>query len=136
VCKKLAELGKHITRFQNGNLLPEFGRKSGQKIIPIILSPAGWPRIKIIEDVLPALLKEHTPIAECEPIELLDLSELESLEASFSAGLSFGDLLNRKNNSGRANRLKSLNNYLYYVEAAYLFERSFSDEDCVPSRGV
>ena len=116
VSKKVAELDKHIAQFQNGNLLPGLHRKSGQKIIPVIVSPAGWPRIKIIEDVLPALLKEHPSIANCEPIELLDLSELESPEASFTAGLSFGELLNRKNKSSRANRLMSLNNYLYYVE--------------------
>lgn len=116
VVKKVAELDKHITNFRNGKLLPEIARSESQRIFPIIVSPMEWPRIRIIHEILPSLQRDKGFLQNAEPVELVDVGEIESLENELRDGLSFGDLLARKNRSTLQNRMMSLNNYLIYIE--------------------
>lgn len=116
VIKKARELDKHIRNFRRGILLPDAPRPDGQKIFPVIVSPNDWPRIRILSDVLPKAQEAENLLDGTQPIELLDAGEVEMLETAVGAGLRLSDLLFRKNNATKPNRMMSLNNYLIYIE--------------------
>lgn len=116
VAKKIAELDKHIANFKGGSLLPDTPRPDGQRIFPIIVSPMEWPRIRVLSETVPALERTKGYLLGVEPLELLDIGEIETLENELRAGLRLGELLVRKNRSSRQNRMMTLNNYLIYIE--------------------
>ncbi len=115
VIEKLEQLRDNIAAFRKGTLLPEIDRVPGQRIYPVLVAPREWPRIYLLLH----LLKE-APYAElfvdCEPVEFLDVGEVESLEARLQLGMRLAELLDRKNKSTPQNRALSLHNYLTVVE--------------------
>jgi hypothetical protein len=97
------------------------------------LSPTGCGRIDVNENGILAAAQrllhlawfapEAAPcpfhigyiFAACEPVELLDVGEVEDLEGRLNPGLRFAELLDRKNKSTPQNRALSLHNYLTVV---------------------
>ncbi len=116
VVKKIGELHKHIANFRGGKLRPDVPRPEGQRLFPIIVSPMEWPRIRILHDIVPALQRDKALLSDTEPLELVDVGEMESLENELRAGLCLGELLDRKNRSTLQNRMMTINNYLIYIE--------------------
>jgi hypothetical protein len=116
VLHKAQQLHDNIEAYRSGELLPEWPRKPGQRFFPIIVAPHDRPRINVITTDLEAKQESGGLLAGSEPLELLDLGEVEQLEDGLDAGISLAELLTRKNHSGPVNRLSSLHNYLYYVE--------------------
>ncbi|MGA3038871.1 MAG: hypothetical protein ABSE64_15510 [Vulcanimicrobiaceae bacterium] len=115
VIEKLEQLRDNIAAFRARNLLPGVPRLEGQKIYPVLVAPNEWPRIYLILHLL-----EQEPykslLADCEPIEFLDVGEVEVLEAQLKLGLKFAHLLDRKNRTTTRNRSLSMHNYLTVVE--------------------
>lgn len=113
VLKKMRQLQTNVENFRSGVLFPEVERTQGQRIFPILVSPKTFPRIYVIAQVVKAAQDgEERLLVNTEPIELLDVGEVEQLESNLSAGLNLGDLLYRKNRSTPQRRVMSLNNYL------------------------
>jgi hypothetical protein len=116
VIAKARQLDRNVKDFRNGVLFPDWPRTANQRIFPIIVAPNDWPRITIIDSVLPDVLRNEGLLSTAEPLELLDAGEVEWLGSALPSGLRFGELLDRKNKSAKHNRMMSLHNYLYYVE--------------------
>jgi hypothetical protein len=116
VIDKARQLQRNITDFRSGLLFPDCPRPQKKRIFPIIIAPNEWPRITIIDSILPVLEREEGLLADVEPLELFDAGEAEWLETALPSGLRLGELLNRKNRSTKQYRLMSLHNYLYYAE--------------------
>ncbi len=123
---KMKQLHENIADFRNQLLLPEVERKPGYRVFPVIASPAEWPRIYALGWYIPALLRENPGwLADCEPLELLDVQEVERLESIAKAGHSVTGVLDRKNRFARHDRFQSLHNYLCHVERT-MFEGATS----------
>jgi hypothetical protein len=120
VMHKAQQINDNIRKFRNRELLPDWPRPEGQRFFPIVVAPQDRPRINIITtDLAEAQAKAKDTggfLDGAEPLELLDLGEVEQLENGLVAGVSLARLLTNKNNSSREHRLWSLHNYLYYVE--------------------
>lgn len=124
VMHKAHQIDDNICKFRNRDLLPSWPRPEGQRFFPIVVAPQDRPRINIITtDVAEAQAKARESggfLEGAEPLELLDLGEIEQLENGLVAGVSLTMLLANKNNSGPGHRLMSLHNYLIYVEPDFL----------------
>ena len=120
VLGKARQLDRNIRDFRAGPLLPNFPRVAGQRIFPVVVSPHDRPRINVITTALEVARKSQGLLADVEPLELLDLGEVEQLEAGLHDGISLSGLLDRKNKSTRHNRMMSLHNYLINVEPSTL----------------
>lgn len=116
VIKKARQLHRNVEDYRAGVLFPDQSRPKGQRIFPIIVAPNEWPRITVIDSVLPRLAHEEGLLANAEPLELLDIGEVEWLETALQSGLRLGALLDRKNNLRPQHRHLSLHNYMYYGE--------------------
>lgn len=121
---KVAQLDRNIQDFRAGELFPDMPRKQDFRVFPVIVSPAEWPRIYTLGARLPELLPSTGLLKGCEPLELLDVGEVEQLEAIASAGHSITGLLDRKNSFIAHNRFQSLHNYLIHSERSMLQEAS------------
>jgi hypothetical protein len=115
VMHKARQINENIEKFRKGELLPDWPRPEGQRFFPIIVAPSDRPRVNVITTDL-AQAQENGLLAGAEPLELVDLGEVEQLENGLTAGVSLTKLLDNKNRSSREHRLMSLHNYLYYVE--------------------
>jgi hypothetical protein len=115
IMHKARQINESIDKFCKGELLPEWPRPAGQRFFPIIVAPTDRPRINVITTDL-AQAQENGLLVGAEPLELLDLGEVEQLENGLSNDVSFVKLLDNKNRSTREYRLMSVHNYLYYVE--------------------
>lgn len=120
VLEKARQLDRNIRDFQAGTLLPDFPRAPDQRIFPVIVSPHDRPRVNVITASLEDARKNQGLLADVQPLELLDLGEVEQLENGLHAGVVLSALLERKNNSTAHNRMMSLHNYLIYVEPGTL----------------
>ena len=94
-------------------------RKDGYRVFPIIASPAEWPRAYTICWYIPEVLRETGWLADCEPIELVDIGEVERMEGLALAGRSITQLLTRKH-AFPHDRIQSLHNYLTTKERGLL----------------
>ncbi len=115
ILKKARELHNRITDFRAGRLLPEVPRFEGQRIYPIIISPKDWPRIQILRRFWPDEQRREGLLVDTEPVEILDIDEVEWLENMLGSGVRLAELLDRKNRppTGReSDRLQSLHDYL------------------------
>ncbi|GEM_PF-1734687 len=117
IVRKLRQLQRNIDDFKAGRLLEEIDRVQGQRLFPIVVAPQEWPRIYVIGVLLDRLKTVEGILSDVEPVELLDIGEVESLEQGLRSGLAFSDLLARKNGSTAENRFMSLHNYLIYGES-------------------
>lgn len=115
VIEKLQQLQENINAFRGGTLLPEITRVQHQKLYPILVAPREWPRMYVLSYLLNTAPLAGL-LADCEPIELLDVAEVEDLEGRLALGLSLAQLLKRKNKSSLQNRVLSMHNYLTVVE--------------------
>ena len=115
VMHKARQISENIEKFRKGELLPDWPRPEGQRFFPIIVAPSDRPRINVITTDL-AQAQKNGLLAGTEPLELLDLGEVEQLENGLVAGVSLVKLLDNKNRSTAEHRLMSVHNYLYYVE--------------------
>ena len=115
VIEKLQQLQDNISAFRDKTLLPEIERPPGQRIYPVLVAPREWPRIYVLLHLLREELYANL-FADCEPVELLDVGEIEDLEGRLVQGLRLAELLDRKNKSTPQNRALSLHNYLTNVE--------------------
>jgi hypothetical protein len=115
ILEKVEELDRNIKDFRARILFPDLPRKENYRIFPVIVSPNEWPRAYLLSTLLPAALAEHKWLEGTEPLEILDVAEVERLE-SVVAGNSFGALLDRKNRTRPHDRLQSVHNYLTNVE--------------------
>jgi len=115
---KARELDKRIRDFRDGLYFADLPRPAGQRIFPIIVTPTSWPRVHLLNTVLPAVIAHESLLANTQPIELLDANDVELLEGALNSGFHLGDLLRRKNGDGRPTdaRFKSLHDYLVYYE--------------------
>lgn len=120
ILDKAAQLDRNIRDFRSGKLLPDFPRSEGQHFFPVIVAPRDLPRINAITTWLQDAGQKKGLLADAEPLELLDLGEIEQLERSLHEGLSLSALLDRKNGSTPHNRMMSLHNYLIHVEPGTL----------------
>jgi len=128
IAAKMEQLHENITDFRDGVLLPQVQRSPGYRVFPVIVSPAEWPRIYALGWYIPKVLRENpTWFTDCEPLELLDVEEVERLESIAAAGNSITGLLDRKNQFARHDRFQSLHNYLWNNERSML-------EGSTPSR--
>jgi hypothetical protein len=116
VLVKTRQLDRNIRDFRAGTLLPDFPRTAGQRIFPVIVSPHDRPRVNVITTALADARKKHGLLADVEPLELLDLGEVEQVETGIHTGVRLSALLDRKNKSTPHNRMMSLHNYLIFVE--------------------
>jgi hypothetical protein len=116
IAEKIEQLDRNIKDFRSGVLLADIPRKIGYRVFPVIVSPNEWPRIFLLNNFLPDLQAKHGWLQDTEPLELLDIAEVERIEAIVAAGYSFSGLLDRKNKLRRHERLQSLHNYLANVE--------------------
>ena len=115
VLHKARQIDENIDRFRKRELLQEWPRPTGQRFFPIIVAPSDRPRINVITTDL-AQAQKNGLLSEAEPLELLDLGEVEQLENGLTACVSLTKLLDNKNRSSREHRLMSVHNYLYYAE--------------------
>jgi hypothetical protein len=120
IALKIEQLSRNIVEFRNGNLFPDIDRRDGYRVFPLIVMPTEWPRIYVLGWFVPALRAQTAWLEGCEPLELLDVAEVERLEAIAAAGNSITALLHRKSRLGAHNRLQSLHNYLTTVERGML----------------
>ena len=120
VLVKARQLDRNIRDFRARTLLPDFPRAAGQRIFPVIVSPHDRPRVNVITTALAAARQKHGLLTDVEPLELLDLGEVEQLESGIHAGVRLSALLERKNKSTPHNRMMSLHNYLIQVEPSTL----------------
>lgn len=111
VLKKIRQLQRNVDDFRSGVLFPEVERK-GARIFPILVSPKAFPRIYVVANLVKTAQKEERLLIDTEPIELLTVDEVESIEGDLAAGLNLGNLLHRKNCSTPQRRFMTLNNYL------------------------
>lgn len=116
VLAKAAQIQTNVDLFRSGKLLPDWPRPSGQRFFPVIVAPHDRPRITIITMQLEDASQKGNLLAGLEPLELLDLGEVEQLETCLRQGISLSGLLDRKNRSTREFRLMPLHNYLIYEE--------------------
>ncbi len=116
VLHKVKQLHDNIERFRNRDLLPDWPRPDGQRFFPIVVAPHDRPRVNVITTDLAKVQESDGVLAGAEPLELLDLGEVEQLENGLVAGVSLTQLLQNKNRSTPEHRLMSVHNYLYYVE--------------------
>jgi hypothetical protein len=115
VIEKLEQLSENIDAFREGRLLPDLARPSGQRLYPMLVAPRQWPRIFVLLDLLTTTPYDQL-LQHCEPLEMLDVGEVEGLEGRLTQGLRLGELLDRKNHSTPQNRAMSLHNYLTIME--------------------
>lgn len=116
VIGKARQLHRNVEDYRAGVLFPDHPRPPGQRIFPIVVAPNEWPRITVIDSLLPRLAHEEGLLVNAEPLEMLDIGEVEWLEAALESGLRLGALLDRKNNLRTQHRHMSLHNYMYYGE--------------------
>ena len=116
VLDKARQLHRNVEDFRSGKLFPDVPRPRGQRIFPILVAPEDWPRIYVLTDLFEKVRRDQGLLANAEPIELLDASEVEALEPVLRRGLRLGELLDRKNKGDASNRLMSLHNYELLVE--------------------
>ena len=112
VLKKMRQLHRNVADFRSGALFPNVKRVKGQRVFPILVSPKAFPRIYVIANIVKEAQEKDGLLKDAEPIEFLDVQEIEQLESEFIAGISLGDLLHRKNSSTPQKRFMTLNNYL------------------------
>lgn len=115
IVEKVKELDRNIKDFRAGALFPDLSRKDNYRIFPVIVSPNEWPRAYLLSTLLPEVLPEQKWLEGTEPLEILDVAEVERLEAVV-ANNSLGALLDRKNRTRPHDRLQSMHNYLTTVE--------------------
>jgi hypothetical protein len=124
VTEKLGQLQDSIDAFRANKLLPEIPRVAGQRVYPVLVAPREWPRMYVLLHLLKTQPFDQL-FPDCEPVELLDVGEVEDLEGRLNLGLSLAHLLDRKNRSASFNRAISMHNYLTVVEpGTYPIERS------------
>jgi hypothetical protein len=116
VLDKARQIQTNIDRFRRGALLPDWPRPAGQRLFPVIVAPHDRPRINIIAMYLAKAAKSEGLLADVEPLELIDLGELEELEKVISDGHSLSELLVRKNRAQPHYRMMPMHNYLIFVE--------------------
>jgi hypothetical protein len=112
VLKKMRQLHRNVADFRSGVLFPKLERTEGQRVFPILVSPKEFPRIYVIANIVKEAQEKDGLLKDTEPIEFLDVEEVEQLESEFIAGINLGDLLHRKNSSTPQKRFMTLNNYL------------------------
>ena len=111
---KVEQLDRNIRDFREGRLLPSWPRPVGQRYFPVLVAPRGWPRIYVHTEFLP--VEGSMFIQDCEPVEMLSMSEVESIELALQQGVRFGELLYRKNHSWKQYRHDTLHNFLLTPE--------------------
>jgi hypothetical protein len=116
---KLKQLDRNVRAFRDGKLLPEIARKEGYRVFPIIVSPSEWPRAYTLGWYIPEVLKETGWLEGCEPVELLDVAEVERLEGLAADGDTLTQLLYRKHTFAH-DRIQSLHNYIITRERSML----------------
>lgn len=119
VRQKLKQLNRNIKAFRDGKLLPQVPRKDGYRVFPIIVSPSEWPRAYTLGWYIPKVMAETGWLEGCEPVELLDIAEIERLEGLAAAGHSLTQLLYRKHRHAH-DRIQSLHNYIIAREPSML----------------
>ena len=118
---KIRQIHDNIQRFRERTLLPEWPRNASQRFFPVLVAPHERPRIYVIKEILPKLMQDEHFLDGCEPIEFLDVGEVESLEGALKSGSRLGALLDRKNSGpAPATRFWSLHNYLVEMEQTFL----------------
>ncbi|MGA3037429.1 MAG: hypothetical protein ABSE64_08060 [Vulcanimicrobiaceae bacterium] len=120
IAGKARQLEQNIRSFRAGRLLPHVPRTEGQRIFPIIVAPQEWPRVNVITGLLKNLADDDRILVDTEPVELLDIGEIEMIERGLQDGLSLSQLLDRKNRTTPHNRFQSLHNYLLNIEPGTL----------------
>lgn len=115
---KARELDERIKDYKAGLYFPDLPRPDGQRVFPIIVTPTSWPRIYLLYSVLPKAIVSESLLEGCQPIELMDATDIELLEGGLQTGARLGALLDRKNGDGEPTdpRFKSLNDYLIFYE--------------------
>jgi hypothetical protein len=125
VLEKAWQLNRNLADYRDGVLLPDLPRHTGQRLYPLLVAPRDWPRVWVIDNVLPEEQREKGLLTEAEPLEMLDVAEVEFLEPALSAGRRLAELLDRKNRSpvdAIPYRMLSLHDYLIRVEPSFLPE--------------
>jgi hypothetical protein len=115
---KVEQLDRNIRDFRDGRLLPSWPRPVGQRYFPVLVAPRGWPRIYALTAFLPA--EGSAFLQDCEPIEMLSMGEVESIELALQRGMRFGELLYRKNRSWPQQRHDTLHNFLLTPKEKHL----------------
>jgi hypothetical protein len=116
---KMCQLNRNIKLFRDRKLLRDVPRKEGFRVFPIIASPSEWPRAYTLMHFVPQVLNETGWLKDCEPLELLDVAEVERLEGLAGDGHSVTQLLWRKHTYAH-DRIQSLHNYITTRERSML----------------
>ncbi|MBC5802782.1 MAG: hypothetical protein GIX03_07220 [Candidatus Eremiobacteraeota bacterium] len=89
VLHKAQQIDNNIRKFRKGELLPDWPRLDGQRFFPVIVAPHDRPRVNVTTEHLTKRQHGDGPLAGAEPLELLDLGEIEQLENGLAAGIRF-----------------------------------------------
>lgn len=86
ILHKLEQLSANIQAYKDKVLFPDLPRPKGQLIFPVLVMPTAWPRISVLTGRIPELEAAHASLRAAEPVEFLDVGEVEQLQEPISRG--------------------------------------------------